>query len=211
MKPNGKYADLRENYKVPPIRTADLHDDPIKQFEAWFDYASHAEVFEPNAMLLSTFGLDGFPSSRVVLLKDIEDGGFVFFTNYSSLKGRELAKNDKAALNFVWLNLHRQIRIKGTVTKIDEQLSENYFNTRPEGSRIGAIASPQSEVLRDRKHLEELFTEASKGELKRPEDWGGYVLKPISFEFWQGQENRLHDRIQYSLKNGAWIKARLAP
>lgn len=190
-----------------------VYPHPLKQFEKWFDDAKEALIPEPNAMVLSTATPQGKPSSRVVLLKEFGPQGFVFFTNYKSRKGQELAQNPQACLNFWWGILERQVRIEGVVHRIPEAESDAYFNSRPAGSRAGAIASPQSGEISSREWLEQRFIEVQlQGDLKRPAHWGGFTLEPSVFEFWVGRSNRLHDRIQYVLhESGNWEIRRLAP
>jgi pyridoxamine 5'-phosphate oxidase len=209
-------ADLREDYRLKSLDFTDVTSHPFPQFETWFQEAIAAQILEPNAMVLATVA-DGKPSARVVLLKGLTTEGFVFFTNYTSRKGTELAENPHAALCFNWLDLQRQVRIEGVVQKIAEAESDAYFNSRPFGSRIGAWASPQSQVIPDRAILEDNLAEyTQKYEhtegVPRPPHWGGYILLPTLVEFWQGRSSRLHDRIRYEkTENGAWEMARLAP
>ncbi|PRD56617.1 pyridoxamine 5'-phosphate oxidase [Sphingobacterium gobiense] len=209
-------AAIREDYCKYKLDEGDVLSDPIKQFQRWFDEARHAEVVEPNAMVLATVGEDGFPSSRVVLLKDIKPTGFSFFTNYHSKKGQAMAKEKKVSLLFFWPELQRQVRVEGWAEKLLSEDSDEYFASRPKGSRIGAIASPQSQVIADRKVLEtrveQLTVEfAEKVNIERPAFWGGYVVHPLRMEFWQGRSNRLHDRIEYVFQQEDWIIQRLAP
>ncbi|MBS1974150.1 MAG: pyridoxamine 5'-phosphate oxidase, partial [Bacteroidetes bacterium] len=190
--------------------------DPIEQFSKWWDEAMQSEIEEVNAMALATASVDGLPSARIVLLKEYDKNGFVFFTNYESFKGLQLLENPRACLVFFWKELERQVRITGIVEKTSKEASDEYFNSRPEGSRIGAIASPQSHVIKGRKWLEEnenkLRLQYSGKAIKRPNHWGGYCVRPVSIEFWQGRPNRLHDRILYTLQNDArWKIERLAP
>ena len=216
-KENNNIADLRQEYQGPSLEISDVSDDPIEQFEVWFQNAQKNEVAEPNVMTLATASADGKPSARIVLLKGIENKGFVFFTNYSSRKGDELAENPNAALVFCWLELAQQIRIEGVVEKIAEKDSENYFQSRPKGSQIGAWVSPQSSVISNRKILENKAAElenkyANVEKLPLPNFWGGYRLIPSMIEFWQGRVNRLHDRIRYTLQEDkTWKIERLAP
>ncbi|HLT87485.1 MAG TPA: pyridoxamine 5'-phosphate oxidase [Sphingobacterium sp.] len=209
-------AAIREDYCKYKLDEKDVLSSPIEQFQRWFEEARHAEVVEPNAMVLATVGEDGFPSSRVVLLKDIKPSGFSFFTNYHSRKGQAMAKQKKVSLLFFWPELQRQVRIEGWAEKLLSEDSDEYFASRPRGSRIGAIASPQSQVITDRKVLEtrveELMTEYAEQEnIERPAFWGGYLVSPLRMEFWQGRSNRLHDRIEYVFQQGDWIIQRLAP
>jgi pyridoxamine 5'-phosphate oxidase len=209
-------ADLREDYRLKSLDFTDVHPHPFPQFETWFQEARDAQILEPNAMVLATVA-DGKPSARVVLLKGLTTEGFVFFTNYTSRKGMELADNPHAALCFNWLDLQRQVRIEGVIEKISEADSDAYFNSRPFGSRIGAWASPQSQIIPNRSILEENLVEYTKKYqntegVPRPSHWGGYVLLPTLIEFWQGRSSRLHDRICYTKKeNEGWEMVRLAP
>jgi pyridoxamine 5'-phosphate oxidase len=209
-------ADLREDYRLKSLDFTDVTTHPFSQFETWFQEAITAQILEPNAMILATVA-DGKPSARVVLLKGLTSEGFVFFTNYTSRKGVELAENPNAALCFNWLDLQRQIRIEGVVEKISEEESDAYFNSRPFSSRIGAWASPQSQIIPNRSILEENVVkltqkyENTEG-VPRPEHWGGYILFPTLIEFWQGRSSRLHDRIRYDkTEKGDWEMVRLAP
>ena len=212
-------ADLREDYRLKSLDFTDVTSHPFPQFDLWFQEAVAAQILEPNAMVLATVA-DGKPSARVVLLKGLTTEGFVFFTNYTSRKGIELAANPHAALCFNWLDLQRQVRIEGIVEKISEAESDAYFNSRPFGSRIGAWASPQSQIIPNRSILEENVLEWAKKyentegvpEVPRPPHWGGYILLPTLIEFWQGRSSRLHDRICYQkIENGDWEMVRLAP
>ena len=209
-------ADLREDYRLKSLDFTDVTTHPFPQFETWFQEAIAAEILEPNAMVLATVA-DGKPSARVVLLKGLTTEGFVFFTNYTSRKGTELAENPHAALCFNWLDLQRQVRIEGVVEKISQDKSDAYFNSRPFSSRIGAWASPQSQIISNRSILEENVVkltqkyENTEG-VPRPEHWGGYILLPTLIEFWQGRSSRLHDRIRYDKTDkGDWEMVRLAP
>ncbi len=209
-------AAMRQHYQGEFLLETEVSPDPFAQFSAWFEAAMAAKILEPNAMTLATASPDGQPTARTVLLKAVENQGFVFFTNYASRKAQDLAANPKAALLFNWLDLHRQIRIEGLVEKIAQADSLAYFQTRPRGSQIGGWASPQSQVISDRAFLENRVAEleekfAGDETLPLPPTWGGYVLKPQLFEFWQGQPSRLHDRIQYVRQNGSWQIERLAP
>jgi len=206
-------SDLRNEYKKRELSKDDLQNNPIQQFEIWLDEAIHSKVFEPTAMTLATVGSNNQPSARIVLLKNISESGFQFFTNYDSRKGNELKQNPKAALVFFWPELERQVRVLGTVVKLEEKISNKYFESRPERSRISAIISPQSKTIANRDFLEKKFEEfiESNQEIKRPQHWGGFCLHPIEIEFWQGRESRLHDRFKYTLKEKSWFIERLAP
>ncbi|MGQ0537346.1 MAG: pyridoxamine 5'-phosphate oxidase [Gemmatimonadaceae bacterium] len=192
-----------------------LHPDPVRQFEIWFADAERAGLVEPNAMTLATADALGRPSARVVLLKGIERGGFLFFTDYRSRKAQDLSANPRAALTFLWKELDRQVRIGGSVEVAGRGASAAYFGTRPRGSRLGAWASEQSAVIPDRATLERAVQrydeEFGDGDVPLPPHWGGYRVLPDEFEFWQGRENRLHDRFRYSMSGGAWRIDRLAP
>lgn len=207
-------AHLRREYTRAGLSERDLAPDPLTQFRRWFDVASAAGVPEPNMMVLATVDTDGAPNARAVLLKGIEPRGLLFFTNYSSQKGRELEANPRAAAVFVWHDLERQVRFYGDVSKISREESADYFQQRPRGAQIGAWASAQSSVV----HHEELtrrfaeFEEKFKGgHVPLPENWGGYVLAPQWAEFWQGRENRMHDRLRYRKEGDTWVIERLAP
>ncbi len=209
-------ADLRRDYKLHSLNEADMAANPIDQFTRWWDDAVKSEIDEVNAMTLATATMNGLPSARIVLLKGYDMRGFTFFTNYQSHKGRELEQNPRASLVFFWKELERQIRIEGMVEKLPVAESEAYFQSRPPGSRIGAWASPQSTVIADRTVIENNVTAFEKkfstGDVPRPEHWGGYLVKPVNIEFWQGRSNRLHDRIKYVLEMGhKWHLERLAP
>ncbi len=231
-------SDFREDYRRGALDRAALEANPIAQFESWFRAAAGEEAQsrwrkigialyklwsaicnhrppDINAMTLATVGQDGKPSTRTVLLKSVDERGFVFFTNYDSRKGRELAENPQAALTFFWPDLERQVCVAGTVTKLPVAESEHYFKTRPRGSRIGAWASNQSEPVPDRAFLEAKWRELEKkfpGDVPLPPNWGGYILKPERIEFWQGRPSRLHDRFSYSRQaDGSWKIERLAP
>jgi pyridoxamine 5'-phosphate oxidase len=213
--PETRRADLRETYSQRALREADVDPDPFTQFGRWFAEARSAGIVEPNAMALATVAADGQPSARMVLLKDASASGFVFFTNYRSRKAQELAGNSSAALVFYWPELHRQVRVAGTVRKTSRQESEAYFSSRPRGAQLSAWASRQSSPVADRELLEERVRELEakhKGaSIPTPPGWGGYRLNPDSIEFWQGRPDRLHDRLRYSLDDGRWKIERLAP
>ena len=209
-------AGIRKNYASKTLNESDADKHPIRQFDAWWQEVMAAEVDEVNAMTLATSSADGLPSARIVLLKGFSDEGFVFYTNYNSHKGRQLAENPKACLVFFWKELERQVRITGIVKKISEEESTAYFLSRPRGSQIGAVASPQSQPVESREWLETQYAIAEKiaadGDVRKPAHWGGYVVQPVVMEFWQGRPSRLHDRIQYSLQpGGEWLIERLAP
>jgi len=207
--------NLRQDYRAAELTEQEVDKDPILQFGAWFTDAMSAKIFEPNVMTLATADKSGKPSARIVLLKGFNQEGFTFYTNYNSHKGKELTENPFAALVFFWAELERQVRIEGSVTKIDPQISDQYFHSRPVGSQIGAIASPQSSIIESRDLLEvkvnQLTAELQDKEIPRPEHWGGYIVKPTTIEFWQGRASRLHDRINYHLVDGNWMINRLAP
>lgn len=206
---------LRKEYSLSALDKRTTSVDPLDQFRKWFVQAIEAGTDEPNAMMLATVSPDQKPSARIVLLKDIEKGGFVFYTNFSSRKGQQLKSNRSAALVFFWPALERQVRIEGTITLIDEKAASEYFQQRPRESQVSAIISPQSQPIPSRKYLEQLrefFLSTNTDEpLHKPSNWGGYVLMPDRIEFWQGRPNRLHDRIQYILNENGWKKERLAP
>lgn len=206
-------AQLRNEYKSRKLDKEDLDSDPIQQFEKWLAEAIESELKEPTAMTLATVDQKGYPSARIVLLKFVNRDGFAFFTNYDSRKGKELAQNKNVALVFYWGELERQVRVEGQIQKVEKEISENYFNSRPDKSRISAIISPQSEVIPDRKFLEKKVEEflSQKHEIKRPENWGGYLVIPKQIEFWQGRESRLHDRFLYEKTSNNWKIFRLAP
>jgi len=197
------------------LSKASADPNPIQQFKRWYDEAIAAGIPEPDAMTLATATKAGKPSARIVLLKSFDERGFVFYTNYESRKARELAENPYACLVAYWLAVKRQVRIEGTVEKISERESDDYFRTRPLGSKLGAWASNQSEIVENRESLERRFAELAKrygDDVPRPPHWGGYRLRPSSMEFWQGRENRLHDRLRYDLQeNGRWLIERLGP
>ena len=210
-------GQLRKSYDKSSLDLSDVGDDPIGFFKKWFDEASnHSEIEEANAMSLATLGIDDFPKSRVVLLKALTDKGFVFYTNYQSEKGLAIARHPKVGLSFFWPPLERQVIIKGLIQKTPSDLSDEYFNSRPKGSQLGAIVSDQSNVISDRTILEAklnaLEIQYKNEEIPRPDNWGGYLVIPKSIEFWQGRPNRLHDRIRCHLhQTGLWDLERLAP
>ncbi|MGV3459570.1 MAG: pyridoxamine 5'-phosphate oxidase [Flavobacterium sp.] len=204
-------SNYRKSYEKSQLMETSVPDLPLDLFKTWFDEAERADMAgEVNAMTISSIGLDGYPKSRIVLLKSFDDKGFTFFTNYNSEKGKAIAANPNVCLSFFWPELERQVIIKGRAEKTAPEVSEDYFNSRPEGSRLGAIISPQSEVIPSRHYLDEKLEQEHS--LQRPEHWGGYVVKPVEIEFWQGRANRLHDRIRYKLTvGGIWQRDRLAP
>jgi len=209
-------ADMRKDYSRQSLDASDVLRDPVAQFQKWFEEARQAALAEPNAMHLSTVTAEGKPAGRVVLLKGIEDGQFIFYTNYQSRKGQELAHTPWAALTFFWVELERQVRIEGKVSKVARQTSDSYFHSRPRGSQIGAWVSPQSEVIPGRDFLENrqhtLEAQFEGQEVPLPEHWGGFALIPEMIEFWQGRPSRLHDRIRFTLhEQQEWIIERLAP
>jgi pyridoxamine 5'-phosphate oxidase len=209
-------AHLRQDYQLKSLDISDVLPDPIQQFGVWFHEVLTAKILEPNAMTLATVSADGKPSARVVLLKEYTKNGFVFFTNYNSHKGNQLAENPFAALCFNWLDLERQVRIEGKVKKVSKISSDIYFQSRPHKSKLGAWASPQSKIIPNRLILEENMQKleekyaATEG-VPRPPHWGGYIVIPDMIEFWQGRRSRLHDRIRYTLNNKSWKIERLAP
>lgn len=210
-----KISDIRNVYAKMNLKRSDLKSDPLSQMESWLFNAIQTGQPEPLAMQLSTVGLDGRPHSRIVLLKGIDEGVLVFFTNYESAKGKELQKNPNVAVLFFWPQLERQLRIEGSVSKLSEEVSETYFATRPRESQIGAWASPQSNVVDSQEKLIRLYEAAEKrfvGQpIPRPSHWGGYAIKPVLFEFWQGQPGRLHHRFRYETENNIWKITQLAP
>lgn len=208
-------SQIRRDYSGQYLNEKEVGKDPIAFFEKWFDEAEKADVLDANAFNLSTVGKNGFPDGRIVLLKGIENGKFVFYTNYTSKKGSDLAETPKAAMTFYYKELDRQIRIQGTITKHDELESDQYFLSRPLKSRIGAWVSAQSKVIPSRVYLMRKFAEFSLKNagksVKRPDFWGGYAITPIHIEFWQGRPSRLHDRINFRLENDEWVAERLSP
>jgi pyridoxamine 5'-phosphate oxidase len=212
---NASIAGLRKEYTLNGLNEEDVLASPTKQFQKWFQEALEADVLEPNGMVLSTIREDGFPAGRVVLLKELDDQGFVFYTNYNSDKGQNLVQHPVASLTFWWGELERQVRIVGKVEKVTAAESDAYFAVRPVGSQIGAWVSNQSEVLANRAILDEkvrFFVEKYTDQVvPRPSHWGGYRVVPHEIEFWQGRPSRLHDRIRYVLQNNEWKIERLSP
>ncbi len=212
---NSDIANIRTDYKLKSLTEEDVKADAMEQFTQWWNEALQSDIYEVNAMTLATAGKDGRPSARIVLLKGYDRNGFVFFTNYGSTKGKEIAENPLACLLFFWKELERQVKIEGSIEKVSAAESDEYFFSRPEGSRIGAHTSPQSKPIANRQVLEDRYlelTEEFKGKnIPRPENWGGYIVKPTSMEFWQGRPSRLHDRILYTKVNETWKIERLAP
>jgi len=209
-------GNYRKSYEKSALIESAISDTPMKLFEKWFHEVEASQgVEEPNAMTVSTIGLDGFPKNRVVLLKKYTQEGFIFYTNYKSEKGEAIAENPNVSISFFWPNLERQVIIKGLAEKTTDEISDDYFESRPDGSKLGAMASDQSTVIASREVLEEnlenLKIEYKDKKIKRPKFWGGYLVKPISIEFWQGRPNRLHDRIRYTLEDDSWKIERLAP
>lgn len=210
-------SNLRLVYSLGELLEKDLRENPMEQFQQWFLQAQQSDtVQEPNAMSVATIGLDGFPKTRVVLLKRFTDEGFIFYTNYNSEKGKAILANPNICLSFFWPVLERQIIIKGTAEKLPTNLSDGYFQSRPRGSQLGSIVSQQSEVVPSREYLQEQLSSLEKKmegkPLKRPAHWGGFLVRPISLEFWQGRPNRLHDRIRYTLQaDYDWKIERLSP
>jgi pyridoxamine 5'-phosphate oxidase len=208
--------DKRKVYEKSQLIESEIKQNPLEQFRDWFLEASeNPNIYEANAMAISTVEDDGCPRTRMVLLKAYTYEGFIFYTNYESKKGKAIEKNHKACLHFFWPNLERQIIIKADLEKIAENLSDGYFHSRPKGSQLGAFVSPQSQIIPNREYLEEKLKELEKeyenSEVPRPENWGGYIAKPYEVEFWQGRPNRLHDRLVYTLNDLDWEISRLAP
>jgi pyridoxamine 5'-phosphate oxidase len=209
-------ANMRKEYMWAGLSETEVDADPLRQFQVWFEQALAANLLEPNAMTLATATPDGQPAARIVLLKAFDESGFTFYTNYEGRKGRELAANPRAALLFFWAELQRQVRIEGTVERVSEAESDAYFRGRPLGSRLGAWASHQSEVISGRDVLEDRARELARrfleGEVPRPPFWGGFRVRPLSIEFWQGRPDRLHDRLRYQrMQPDGWRIERLSP
>ena len=210
-------SNYRKSYEKSELLENNIPEDPINLFNRWFyETEDFGGVEEVNAMTVATIGLDGFPKSRVVLLKKFNEEGFIFYTNYNSEKGKAIANNPNICLSFFWTSLERQVIIKGVAEKTPEVISDNYFSSRPNGSKLGAIVSPQSEIIPNREYLETnlllLEQEYEKIEIPRPKNWGGYLVRPQEVEFWQGRANRLHDRIRFQLQSDfTWKIDRLSP
>jgi pyridoxamine 5'-phosphate oxidase len=208
---NNAIADIRKDYKLASLEEVDVAANPFDQFTRWWNEAVASQIDEVNAMTLATVNATGVPAARIVLLKGYNPDGFIFFTNYESDKGKNLAQNPHAALVFFWKELERQIRIEGTVEKVSAEESDRYFNSRPASSRIGAWASPQSAVIENRTVIEQNVERYSSifanDSIERPDHWGGYIVKPRSIEFWQGRSSRLHDRIRYTIEASAYNAA----
>ena len=209
-------ADIRKEYRLLRLKESEVAKNAMEQFERWWQDAMKSEIEEVNAMTLATASSDGLPAARIVLLKGYHVDGFRFFTNYESFKGKQLLENPRACLVFFWKELERQVRITGLVEKLSKENSDAYFNSRPPGSRIGAWASPQSEVIESSEWLDQQVNQYkskfTENDIPRPTHWGGYLVRPVTIEFWQGRPNRLHDRLQYTLQeNGGWLIERLAP
>lgn len=208
-------ADIRREYGDTSLNEEETFMSPLVQFDAWFQDALTHEHDDPTAMVLSTVDASGHPDARVVLLKGIEDNAFIFYTNYNSAKGREIATNPHVALTFYWSKMVRQVRVRGTITRVSDAMSDAYFKARPFMSQLSAIASLQSEVIADRQGLADacdvLAARYRDQPIPRPDYWGGYAVVPVEVEFWQGRDNRLHDRIRYVFADEQWVKARLSP
>ena len=207
-------SDIRKSYEAGALNEAEVAADPVEQFQKWLDEALDSDIMEATAMTLATADANGRPSARTVLLKDVGENGFVFYSNYKSRKGRDLAENPHAALTFYWDALERQVRVEGRVGKLSREASEAYFHSRPRGSQLGALASNQSEVIESREVLEQhiqTLDETYPDEIPLPNDWGGYALTPEVIEFWQGRPNRVHDRLRYIRDKEGWGLERLSP
>lgn len=210
-------SNYRKSYEKSELLETNIPEDPINLFHKWFyETEEYGNIEEVNAMTVATFGLDGFPKSRVVLLKKFNEDGFTFYTNYNSEKGKAILNNPNICLSFFWHSMERQVIIKGIAEKTPATVSDNYFDSRPDGSKLGAIVSAQSEVIPSRDYLDhklkELETEFEGKEITRPDFWGGFLVRPVEVEFWQGRANRLHDRIRYTLESDySWTIERLSP
>lgn len=206
---------IRRDFADKPLEEKSVKENPLLQFSTWFEEAVNAQILDPYAMLISTVDETGQPHTRVVYLRNISEEGMIFYTNYNSQKGKNISASNKIALTFFWVELERQIRIEGTVKKVSEELSDKYFAARPRESQLGAWASNQSETIKNRAELEENlkhYTEKFKNsDVPRPPHWGGYIVEPTKFEFWQGRPSRLHDRLIYAKNNNDWIISRVAP
>jgi pyridoxamine 5'-phosphate oxidase len=213
--PANHIYSLRNDYETRSLNRATARRNPFEQFEIWLSEAIEGNIFEPNAMVLATATAGGKPSARIVLLRSFDESGFTFYTNYGSRKARELAENPQASLLFYWAEMERQIRVEGTVSRAAEEVSDDYFASRPRESQLGAWVSPQSEPIESRAFLERKFAELAEQwkahQIKRPPNWGGFVLQPEAFEFWQGRKGRLHDRLFYAKNEKDWEIRRLAP
>ena len=213
---NRDLTDYRKSYEKKTLEEKDLPNSPFKLFSIWFnEVEDEGGVDEANAMTVTTLGQDGFPKARIVLLKQFNENGFTFYTNYNSEKGKAIESNNKVCLSFFWPNLERQVIIKGTVSRVEEKNSINYFNSRPRGSQLGAWASNQSQIVENREILEKKLAELEEQfqdkEIPKPPFWGGLIVTPLEFEFWQGRANRLHDRIRFSKSEDLWTIDRLSP
>jgi pyridoxamine 5'-phosphate oxidase len=211
-----KISDIRNEYRIQTLTEDQVTENAMEQFDRWWQDAIKSEINEVNAMTLATASADGLPAARIVLLKGFHTDGFRFFTNYESFKGKQIMENPRACLVFFWKELERQVRITGLVEKLSREENEAYFKSRPVGSRIGAWASPQSEVIESSKWLQQRANQFEKNfkenDIPTPAHWGGFLVRPVTIEFWQGRPNRLHDRLQYTLQeNGNWLIERLAP
>ena len=206
---------IRRDYTHKTFDETTAKPNPYEQFESWLAEAIESDIFEPNAMVLATASKSGKPSARIVLLRGFEEEGFTFYTNYDSRKALEMEENPQASLLFYWAEIERQVRIEGTISRVGKDVSDDYFASRPRESQIGAWISPQSKVIESRAFLEQKFAELAeqwkKNQITRPPNWGGYILRPDAFEFWQGRESRLHDRLFYKKTENGWEIERLAP